>query len=175
MDFPLCNILGYIAYTTSTTAFLFSDLIKRQYAFRHPRAPISTVTPEDFAFAAHGLLISLIVTSQFWPKLWGFHVPARKQQPSRVVLGIFWGCIVGVLIVIFMVLKVSPDGGNDPHTYAWIDVVSVNSRRLRVARILSTMSVTCLLLIRLTMWIDLCSHLCQIGCDCGQIHSASMG
>lgn len=37
--------------------------------------------------------------------------------------GIFWGCVLSPLVVIVAVLAQSPDGGYDPSTWAWIDVV----------------------------------------------------
>lgn len=44
------------------------------------------------------------------------------QRASRVVLGIFWGSIIGVLAVVFIVLSKGKDGGYDAIGWAWIDV-----------------------------------------------------
>jgi cystinosin len=86
-------------------------------------SPEPTVRFNDFAFAAHALLLCMTTYSQFFPSLWGFKVGAR-QRSSRVVLGVFWGSIVAVLIVIAIVRTQSHDGGYDPESWAWIDVVS---------------------------------------------------
>ena len=77
----------------------------------------------DFAFAAHALLLCVITYSQFFPRLWGFKVGAR-QRSSRVVLGVFWGSIVAVITIIAIVRTQGRNGGYDPEGWAWIDVVS---------------------------------------------------
>lgn len=122
IDFLVCNTLGFAAYTISTAAFLFSSTIRSQYAFRHPASPEPTVRVNDFAFALHALLLCLITYSQFYPRLWGFKVGAR-QRSSRIVLGVFWGSIFAVFIVIVIVGTQGRDGGYDPEGWAWIDVV----------------------------------------------------
>ncbi|KAE8411788.1 PQ loop repeat-domain-containing protein [Aspergillus pseudocaelatus] len=94
IDFPTINTLGYVYYTAYTAAFLYSPVIRHQYAARHPGSEGSTVRFNDFAFAVHALILSL-----------------------------FWGSIVAVAILIFIVLGKSPDGGYDPSTWGWIDVV----------------------------------------------------
>lgn len=38
--------------------------------------------------------------------------------------GLFWGSVFAPLIILWTVLARSPDGGNDPSSWAWIDVVS---------------------------------------------------
>lgn len=123
IDFPLCNVLGFTSYTISTAAFLYSSTIKSQYAYRHPASPETTVRFNDFAFAAHAFIICVITYSQFFPWIWGFKVGAR-QRASKVVLGVFWGSILGVLILIVIVRTRGRDGGFDPSGWAWIDVVS---------------------------------------------------
>ena len=77
----------------------------------------------DFAFAAHALLLCVITYSQFFPRLWGFKVGAR-QRSSRIVLGVFWGSIVAVFTIIAIVRTQGHHGGYDPEGWAWIDVVS---------------------------------------------------
>lgn len=77
----------------------------------------------DFAFALHAVILSSIVYSQFWPRIWGFKV-SRFQTVSRPILGLFWGSLAAVAVVVGIVLVKSPDGGYDPSTWAWIDVVS---------------------------------------------------
>jgi cystinosin len=123
IDFPLCNVLGFASYTISTAAFLYSSSIKSQYAYRHPTSPETTVRFNDFAFAAHAFIICVITYSQFFTWIWGFKVGAR-QRSSRVVLGVFWGSILGVLVLIVIVKTRGGDGGFDPSGWAWIDVVS---------------------------------------------------
>jgi len=122
IDFPTLNILGFAAYTISTAATLWSPTIRAQYAARYPVAPEPTVRFNDFAFALHAIILSIIIYSQFWLKAWGFKVGA-DQKMSSMAKGIFWGNILGVLFVILMVLAKGKDGGNDASGWAWIDVV----------------------------------------------------
>jgi cystinosin len=121
IDFPTCNVLGFVSYTISNAAFLYSSEIRKQYAYRHPLSPESTVRFNDLAFAAHGALLCVVTYSQFFPIIWGFKVGAM-QRASRVVLGIFWGSILAVLIVVFIVRTHGKDDGYDPSGWAWIDV-----------------------------------------------------
>jgi cystinosin len=121
IDFPTCNVLGFISYTISTAAFLYSPVIQSQYAYRHPLSPETTVRFNDFVFAAHGALLCVITYSQFFPTIWGFKVGAR-QRASRAILGIFWGSILGVALTIVVVKTKGRDEGNDPSGWAWIDV-----------------------------------------------------
>jgi cystinosin len=44
------------------------------------------------------------------------------QRASRVVLGIFWGSVLAVVVVIMIVSTKGKDGGYDPSGWAWIDV-----------------------------------------------------
>jgi cystinosin len=77
----------------------------------------------DFLFAAHGAAMCVIIYSQFFTEIWGFTI-GRTQKASRAVLGIFWGLVAGVMIVAFMAMFWSRDGGYDASGWAWIDVVS---------------------------------------------------
>ena len=120
----MCNVLGFAAYTISTAAFFFSPSIKSQYAYRHPASPETTVRFNDFVFAFHGAVLCIITYSQFWPQIWGFSVGAL-QKASRFVLGVFWGSILGVLIVVFIISSRGQDGGWDPSGWAWIDMVRI--------------------------------------------------
>lgn len=79
----------------------------------------------DLAFAAHAVILSSIVYSQFWPMIWGFRVPPY-QTISKPIAVLFWGSIVAVAIVTCIILVQSPDRGYDPSSWAWIDVVSLN-------------------------------------------------
>ncbi|KAI9036005.1 putative L-cystine transporter [Aspergillus affinis] len=122
IDFPTINVLGFICYTAYTSAFLYSPVIRGQYAARHPLSEEPTVRFNDFAFALHAVVLSSIIYTQFWPQIWGFKV-SRFQRVSKPVAGIFWGSIVAVGIVIAIVLARSPDQGYEPSTWAWIDVI----------------------------------------------------
>ncbi|KAL2000944.1 hypothetical protein VTN02DRAFT_2441 [Thermoascus thermophilus] len=122
IDFPTINVLGFVCYTVYTAAFLYSPVIRRQYAARHPVSQEPTVRFNDFAFAAHAMVLSAIVYTQFWPKIWKFKV-SKYQRVSRPVAGLFWGSLLAIAIVVLIVLIKSPDGGYDPSSWAWIDVL----------------------------------------------------
>jgi len=121
VDFPLLNVLGFMCYTTSTAAFLFNDEVRAQYAVRHPSAPRPTVRPNDFAFALHALVICIITFTQFWSSLWGFR-EIRGKRASRAAVGIFYGSLLGILLVAVIVIIRNDDPLN-PEAWAGIDVV----------------------------------------------------
>lgn len=126
IDFPAINVLGFVGYFISNAAFLYSPRIREEYALRnHGLTP--TVQFNDFAFAAHAIVLSAITLSQFVPSLWGFERRAGPgSRPSRFIMGIFISSILGVIIVAFIVL-VRDDP--DPATgWAWIDVVCPSAR-----------------------------------------------
>lgn len=120
IDFPVINILGFVFYLISTTLLFTSSTIRAQYAARHPDSPEPTARGNDVAFAAHAVLLSVITTSMFWGRLWGFK-QKKGQRPSRAVIGIGLGCLAGVGWVVALVRK---RGVEDPNEWAWIDVVS---------------------------------------------------
>jgi cystinosin len=126
VDFPTINVLGFVCYTISTASFLYSPTIREQYARRHPLAPEPTVRFNDFLFAAHGAVMCIVIYSQFYTWIWGFKIGAR-QKASRAVLGIFWGSILGVLVVIFIVQTRGKEGGHDASGWAWLDVVGLRA------------------------------------------------
>ncbi|SPQ22017.1 2735aa43-ae24-4285-84fe-881bad20c3dc [Thermothielavioides terrestris] len=124
VDFPLINCLGFAAYATSNLAFYYSPLIRAQYAARY-KGLTPTVHFNDIAFAAHALLLSVITTSQyFFPGAWGF-TPSKGNRPSRFILGIFFGCVVGIVVVLFIVLG-SPERGSTRKavsSWVWLDAI----------------------------------------------------
>ncbi|CAI7622442.1 unnamed protein product [Penicillium bialowiezense] len=122
IDLSTINPLGFISYAIYTSAFLYSPTIRSQYAARHPAAIEPTVRFNDFAFAAHAVVLSSILYTQFWPLIWGFHV-GRFQRVSWSMALIWWGCILFPVLVVGIVLSQSPDGGYDASSWAWIDVI----------------------------------------------------
>lgn len=76
----------------------------------------------DWLFAAHGAALCIIIYSQFFSSIWGFKV-GRTQTASKPVLGIFWGCILAILVAVLLVLFKGQELGYDPSGWAWIDVV----------------------------------------------------
>ncbi|KAI9790458.1 MAG: hypothetical protein M1816_005122 [Peltula sp. TS41687] len=120
IDFWTINILGFVSYLISTASFLYSPLIRDQYAARNPQAPKPTVRFNDFAFAAHAVIMSIFVYTQFW--CWGFK-RERSQRVSWPIMGIFWGAIAGVLVIVALVMTRGRDGGRDAFGWAWIDVI----------------------------------------------------
>jgi len=127
IDYPTINVLGFVCYTISTSCFLFSPLVRRQYAARNPLSPQPTVRFNDLAFAAHGFVMTLIAYSQFWNVLWGFQV-GERQRVSKPVAGIFCGCLLAVVVVIMTVWAKGMDAGSDASGWAWIDAVSAPER-----------------------------------------------
>ncbi|RJE20257.1 cystinosin [Aspergillus sclerotialis] len=122
IDFPTVNVLGFICYAIYTSTFLYSPVIRRQYAFRHPLEEEPTVRFNDLAFAAHAVILSLIVYTQFWPIIWGYKV-SPHQKISKPIAVLFWGSLVAVATVACIILVQSPDRGYDPASWAWIDVI----------------------------------------------------
>lgn len=123
VDFPTINVLGFIAYFISNASFLYSPRIREEYALRnHGLTP--TVQFNDLAFAAHAVVLSAITLSQFVPGIWGFDKRGKRAgaRPSKSILGIFFGSIIGVGIVALIVE--SRHDGNVKTGWAWIDVVS---------------------------------------------------
>ena len=122
-DFPLLNVFGFGCYTFSTAVFLFSPLIREQYAVRHPLSPEPTVRINDLAFGALGFTMSVITYSQFWPRLWGWkQVSGVTRHASKVTLGLISGSILALAISV-LVVAINGDPA-DGRGWAWIDVVS---------------------------------------------------
>lgn len=160
IDFPAINILGFAAYFISTTAFLYSPEIRRQYAERnHGLTP--TVKLNDVAFAAHATICSIISMSQYFPRLWGFEDRGRRsERVSRTVMGICIGSVIGVGGVALMVATYP--GQNVATGWAGIDIVSFSSpaAEWRLHR------VKCLL-----RFIGIRHLICQACCHSRQIHA----
>ena len=109
----------------SNISFYYSPLIRAQYAVRN-RGLTPTVQFNDITFAAHGLLLSMITTSQYLlPGVWGF-APSVGNRPSRFILGTFFGCVLGVTLVLFLVLG-SPErdttGVRAGTAWVWLDAI----------------------------------------------------
>jgi cystinosin len=123
IDFPVINVVGFVAYFISCTAFIYSPEIRREYAARH-HGLTPTVQINDLAFAAHASVITLITVTQFIPGLWGFDKKGRKGHGSRIsngILGIIMGSFLAVgIIALIVAIRHDPD----PKTgWAWIDTV----------------------------------------------------
>ncbi|TAQ88633.1 hypothetical protein B7494_g3050 [Chlorociboria aeruginascens] len=122
IDFPSTNVLGFVAYFVSNAAFLWSPIIRQQYALRN-HGLMPTVQFNDFAFAAHAVVLSALTASQFVPSIWGFERRGNGAgaRISRWILGILVGSLIAVGFVGFIVIvRHDPD----PMTgWAGIDVV----------------------------------------------------
>lgn len=62
-----------------------------------------------------------------WGLGWGYEqgsVVGGEWRIGNVTMGIMGGCISAVAWLIALVLSVGKNGGKDPDTWAWIDVVS---------------------------------------------------
>ena len=77
----------------------------------------------DFLFAAHGAVMCVIIYSQFFEKIWGFEI-GKRQKVSRVILGVWWGCVLAIGVVVVLVKMNGAGRGYDAEGWAWIDVVS---------------------------------------------------
>jgi len=122
VDFPALNVVGFVSYSISTACFLYSPKIREQYALRHPLAPEPTVRFNDFAFAAHAMIMVALTYSQFYVFIWKFDVPVN-QRTSSVIRGIILACLLAVLLA---VLKAALNDGHDSTpagTWTWLDVV----------------------------------------------------
>lgn len=114
VDFALLNLLGLTAYTVSNACFLFSPVVRTQYAQRHPKSPEPTVQWNDFVYAVHGALICCWIGSHFLcARFWNFK--SKLQRVSTLALVVFWGCL-GVVALSGLWVLVSA-------SWEWIDVV----------------------------------------------------
>ncbi|RWA06325.1 hypothetical protein EKO27_g8778 [Xylaria grammica] len=125
VDFPFLNVLGFASYFIYTCAFYWSPVIRHQYALRNDNHT-PTVAFNDVTFAVHALILTAILNTQYFlPSIWGFEKSAVRR-PSRLITGVFTGCITGVVLIILVVAAQPPSA--DPKTsWAWLDVIYVIS------------------------------------------------
>ena len=122
IDFFIINVLGFTCYAISNSAFLYSPLIREQYAVRHSRSPTPTVRFNDLVFAVHAVILTVLTYTQFFSSVWGFRV-GKYQRVSRPIAGILWGCVFAVIVIVLLVVSEGNEGGRDGREWAWIDVV----------------------------------------------------
>ena len=105
--------------------FLYSPVVRREYAARHPVSPEPTVQFNDLAFGVHACTMCVIVYSQFWPELWGWkRVAGVRRHANKVSLGLLWGSLLAVAITIGIVATSGKTGDDtDGKQWGWIDVV----------------------------------------------------
>ncbi|KAH7318682.1 PQ loop repeat-domain-containing protein [Stachybotrys elegans] len=112
VDFPFINTLGFASYLASNLAFYYSPTVRAQYAARH-HGLTPTVQFNDITFALHAFLLSIITTSQYlFAPLWSF-TPSTGTRPSRLILGIAAGSLLGVLVTFLLVAGTG--GTSSPH------------------------------------------------------------
>jgi cystinosin len=125
IDFPTINVLGFLAYFISNAAFLYSPVIRAQYAARN-NGLTPTVEFNDLAFAGHAVILSVLTYTQFFSWIWGFDKKGRSGIGARVsngIMGIIFACIT-VVGVVTVIVASSPT--KDARIgWAWIDVVSM--------------------------------------------------
>lgn len=115
-------IAGFAAYFASNVAFYYSPVVRAQYAARH-KGLTPTVQFNDITFALHGLILSIITTSQYlFPRpLWGF-APSHGARPSRFILGVGAGCLLGVLAT-YLIVAGAPAEGDPATNWCVLDTV----------------------------------------------------
>ncbi|TQS39329.1 hypothetical protein Golomagni_00149 [Golovinomyces magnicellulatus] len=106
IDYPVINVLGFLAYLIYNTVFYFSDQIRSQYALRN-NGLMPTVQLNDLTFAAHAFILSLVTLSQHthysW---WRFQKPQSSLgvRPSKAIRIVIAGCLVYVFTITQIVL-----------------------------------------------------------------------
>lgn len=124
-DFPLLNVFGFGCYTLSALLFLYSSIIRDQYAVRHPHSPEPTVRVNDLAFGTIGFLMSIVCYSQFYPRLWGWeHKPDVQRHALRITLALISGGLLA-LGAVFVIIVAEGDG-TDGTKWSWIDLVGLH-------------------------------------------------
>jgi cystinosin len=125
-DFPLLNIVGFSCYSLSTILFLFSPVIRKQYAARHPLSPEPTVRFNDLVFGLFGLTISFLTYSQFWPTLWGWaNQPGVKRSVNNITRGLIVGSALALTVISGLVIASgNGEASGGGSAWVWLDVVS---------------------------------------------------
>ena len=111
------------AQLLSTAVFLYSPVVRAQYAARHPAAPEPTVRFNDFVFGLHAWIVVAATLSQFWPRLWGWPQAVSKNRVKTVTWGLVCGGIVGFAASIVIVLAHGRPSDVSGSAWGWIDVV----------------------------------------------------
>ncbi|OAA67446.1 Cystinosin/ERS1p repeat protein [Cordyceps fumosorosea ARSEF 2679] len=118
IDFCLLDVLGAVSYAVYNLAFALAPVVRRQYAARNPASPTPPVRANDVAYALHGLALSAVVYSQFYPRLWHFD---RTRPPARVSVWCAmtcWYCICAALLGAFVAATLP-----ELKRWMWLDVV----------------------------------------------------
>jgi len=128
IEFPVVNVLGFLAYFIFNSAFLYSPVIRSQYAARN-NGLTPTVRFNDLAFAAHAVVMSVIVLTQFWKRIWGLKKgPGKERQISSPILAVIAGSFIAPLLVLMLVK--SSDTPDPRVGWAYIDVVYISQMRV---------------------------------------------
>lgn len=113
--------MGFASYTISTACFLYSPIVKAQYAARHHGLE-PTVRFNDLVFGAHAVILVVLTYTQFYPKLWKFKV-SDHQLASKPVVGLCYGSALSLIVVIILSWSRNGLHHHNPFDWAWIDVV----------------------------------------------------
>ena len=106
----------------SNIAFYYSPVVRAQYAARN-KGLMPVVQFNDITFAAHGVIMCIVTSSQyFYPRAWGFR-PSPGGRPSRFILGVFLGCVAGVGVVVLVVLGSPARDQPVAGPWVWLDAV----------------------------------------------------
>jgi cystinosin len=125
IDFPAINLLGFAAYLTSNAAFLYSPLIREQYALRN-NGLTPTVQFNDLVFAGHATLITAVTLTQYFPWIWGFDKNGKRGAGVRVSVVVKGVLLCSILSVSILAVIAALLPQQDVRTgLAWIDVVSI--------------------------------------------------
>ena len=89
---------------------------------RHPKAPEPTVRFNDFAFAAHALLMVILTWTQFYYSLWGLEVTKglRMNWLTRTII------VASLFTVLLGCLRVATNKDSSySSVWTWIDVIYI--------------------------------------------------
>lgn len=95
IDFAALNVLGFGSYTIYTVMFLASREIRREYRTLHPDENL--VKLNDFIFAAHGFLLTVINIFQCF--CLGYK---RKESLHPRTIGVLVGSLFATFLVFFL-------------------------------------------------------------------------